>query len=116
MTIFYVHWNETECKERIQPLLKAGFTVEAHYEQNDRSKFGEPLPDVFVFSLEKLPSHSKAIAEWVWEAKKRQHIPIIFEGGAADKVAAFKERFPKAIFVADNKVLPALQKIAKATS
>ena len=34
-----------------------------------------------MISLDRLPSHGRAVAEWLWEAKKRQHIPIVFLGG-----------------------------------
>lgn len=113
MKVFYVHWNEAELKEKIQPLKKAGYDVNGHWNQTEHAKFGDSLPDVFVFSLDRLPSHSKAIAEWVWEAKKRQHIPIIFEGGVEEKIPPFKQKFPKAIFVKTGKVIEALKKLKK---
>ena len=51
-----------------------------------------------MISLDRLPSHGRAIAEWILEAQKRQHIPILFAGGAPDKVKATREKLPKAIF------------------
>lgn len=107
-TIFYIHWNKKELQQHIKPLIDAGYKVSGESISGDRIKFTEGLPDVFVISLDRLPSHGKAVAEWIWAAKKRRHIPIIFEGGKEDKVAAIKEKFPKAIFVKTGKVLDGL--------
>ncbi len=74
------------------------------------------LPDLMVISLDRLPSHGRAVAEWVWEAKKRQHIPILFCGGEPDKVAATKAKFPKAIYCATDAVAATIAKLPKATA
>jgi len=108
-TIFYVHWNEAEIKDRIAPLVKAGYEVTAHWSTETHAKFGENLPQAVVISPDRLPSHGRAIAEWFWadarrEAKKRRHIPIIFAGGQPDKVKATKAKFPQAIFCAAEDV------------
>jgi hypothetical protein len=54
------------------------------------------------------------VAEWFWEAKKRQHIPIIFAGGQSDKVKATKAKFPKAIFCASEEVPAILERTLRA--
>jgi len=102
--IFYLHWNETEAKARIAPLVAAGYEATYHWRTEERAKFGDALPDAVVISLDRLPSHGRAVAEWFWEAKKRQHIPIIFAGGQPDKVKATKAKFPQAVFCATEKV------------
>ena len=56
------------------------------------------MPDALVISLDRLPSHGRAVAEWFWEAKKRRSIPLIFVGGAPDKVERTREKFPEALF------------------
>lgn len=96
--VFYVHWNEAELKERLAPLQKAGYDVASHWRTETHARFGETLPEAVVISLDRLPSHGRAIAEWFGEAKKRQHIPIIFAGGQPDKVKATKAKFPQATF------------------
>lgn len=102
--VFYVHWNEAELQERLAPLQKAGYEVASHWSTETHARFGETLPEAVVISLDRLPSHGRAIAEWFVEAKKRQHIPIIFAGGQPDKVKATKAKFPKAIFCATEEV------------
>jgi DNA-binding response OmpR family regulator len=109
--IFFIHFNEAELKEKIQPLKKAGYKVDYHFSTETTANFKDNLPDILIISLDRLPSHGKAYAEWMWEAKKRQHIPIIFCGGKTEKVLPLKEKFPKAIFCSNEKLLTALEKI-----
>lgn len=98
-------------KEKITPLKKAGYKVDYHFSQETTANFKENLPDILVICLDRLPSHGRAYAEWMWEAKKRQHIPIVFCGGQPDKVEATRIKFPKAIYCSNEKLLPALDKL-----
>lgn len=107
-TIFLIHWNEAEAADRAAALTKAGFTVTSYWSEGTSPKFPEPPPDAVVISLDRLPSHGRAIAEWVWEAKKRRHIPIVFAGGKPDRVATAREKFPTAVFCATEKVVATL--------
>lgn len=111
--IFYVHWHEAEAAERIKPLLAAGYPVHTHWQTESGTNLKEPFPEVFVVSLDRLPSHGRAIADWVVGAKKRQHLPLIFEGGQPDKVAATQAKFPQALYCATGKVLDVLQKLER---
>jgi hypothetical protein len=110
--IFAVHWNEQELNALIEPLVTAKHNVRGHWSQQSNAAMKE-LPDVLVISLDRLPSHGKAIAEWMWEAKKRQHIPIIFVGGDKEKLPSFKTKFPKAKFCSAGKLLDTIEKLAK---
>lgn len=112
-TIFYIHWNEKELKEKIQPLKKAGYAVDYHFSTETTANFKDNLPDVLVICLDRLPSHGKAYAEWLWEAKKRQHIPVIFCGGKPEKIIPIKEKFPNAFFCSNEKLLAVLDKLKK---
>jgi hypothetical protein len=114
--IFYLHWHETEVKERLTPLIKAGYEVTYHWSTQEHAKFGEALPDAVVISLDRLPSHGRAVAEWFGEAKKRQHIPLVFAGGETDKVKATKAKFPKAIFCATEEVPAILTRLLSTKS
>ena len=111
--IFYTHWHEAEAAERIKPLLAAGYAVQAHWQTESGANLREPLPEVFVISLDRLPAHGRAIADWVAGAKKRQHLPLIFEGGQPDKVAATQAKFPQALYCVTGQVLDVLQKLER---
>lgn len=109
--VFYLHWNEAELKERIAPLIKAGYEVTYHWSTEEHAKFGDALPEAVVISLDRLPSHGRAVAEWFWEARQRQHIPLIFAGGQPDKVKATKAKFPKAAFCTTAEVQSLLKRL-----
>lgn len=109
--IFFIHWNETELKEKIAPLKKAGYKVDYHFSMETTANLKDNLPEVLVICLDRLPSHGKAYAEWMWEAKKRQYIPIVFCGGKPEKVLSIKEKFPRAIFCNNENLVETLAKI-----
>ena len=98
MTLFYLHWNEKELKERVASLKERGFKIIPHWNTESKPDWGDTLPDIFIISLDRLPSHGRQYAQWLWEAKKRQHIPILFLDGLPEKVEATKAKFPRAIF------------------
>jgi hypothetical protein len=109
--IFYGHWNVAELKARVAALTAAGYAVRGHASTETMAKWGEWRPAAVAISIDRLPSHGRAVAEWVWEAKKRQSIPMIFEGGAPEKVAATQKKFPRAVFCASGSVVAALAKL-----
>lgn len=109
--VFFIHFNETELKEKIRPLKEAGYKVNSHFSTSTVADLSNDLPDVLVVSLDRLPSHGTRYGEWLWEVKKRQHIPIIFSGGKPEKVITVKEKLPGAIFCANEKLLATLQKL-----
>ncbi len=103
--LLYIHWNKEEAEERVRALEGGGHTVDWHSSTEEHVKLPDPLPDAVVISLERLPSHGRQIAEYIWEAKKRRHVPILFVGGAPEKMAVAKKQFPQAIFCTPS-VLP----------
>jgi len=109
--VFYLHWNEIECKARTKELRAERHTVRGHWSTTEHAALKDALPDVLVISLDRLPSHGREVAEWLWEAKKRQHIPIVFEGGTADKVAATKAAFPRAVYCNTGEVSAVLRRL-----
>jgi hypothetical protein len=102
--LFYLHWNETEAKERARQLRSAGHVVQVHWSTTQPPRLKDKLPEIAVISLTRLPSHGRAVAEWLWEAKSRRHIPLIFEGGATEKVAAIRSKFRNAHFCTAGRV------------
>jgi hypothetical protein len=95
--VFYVHWDEGEAAAHANALRAIGHRVAVHAEREGTPQLPDTT-DVVVISLERLPSHGRAIAEWVGQAKRRRAIPIVFVGGPADKIARIRERFPDATF------------------
>ena len=113
MKVFYLHWNQDELESRIAALKEARHDVVAHWSTEEHARLGDFIPDAVVISLDRLPSHGRQVAEWFWEAKKRRGIPILFVGGAPDKVETARRQFPEAVYCASDDVPGALERLAK---
>jgi hypothetical protein len=107
--LFFIHWNDEEARRHARSIQDEGYEVQHHSSTQVPAKW--PLgfiPDAVVISLDRLPSHGRAYAEWLLEAKKRQVIPLVFVGGAPDKVAATRAKFPKALYCSFDDLLSTL--------
>lgn len=111
--IFLLHWNEAEANDRACALRGAGHDVMVHWSIESSPLLKDSLPDMAVISLDRLPSHGRAVAEWLWEAKKRQHIPIIFSGGEPSKVEATRVKFPKAAYCSTASMVGTVAKLIR---
>lgn len=96
--IYFVHWNEQELQDLSAPLRAEGHDVIGHHYQNRAARWDGLEPDVVAVSLERLPSHGRAIAHWVATSKKRRATPFVFVGGKSEKAAELKAEFPSAVF------------------
>jgi hypothetical protein len=94
--VFLNHWHAKEAEDLAAALRDAGHDVAVHWTRDSSPPLTDPFPDLVVISLERLPSHGRAVAEWLWEAKKRRHIPIIFADGEPAKLAVTRAKFPNA--------------------
>lgn len=74
-------------------------------------QLGKKLPDVFVISLARLPSHGREFAKWLRESKKRAPVPLVFVDGKPDKVAQTRQKFPDAIFCTSDNLIGALRTV-----
>ena len=108
--LFYLHWNRDEVEARVAALKKAGHDVRYHWSTEEHVKLGDFKPEAVVISLDRLPSHGRAVAEWFWEAKKRQSIPIVFAGGTPEKVEATRAKFPRAKYCSLDEVPHVLER------
>ena len=79
-------------------MTDAGHVVRVHWSTQSVPSLKGEFPDEAVISLDRLPLHGRAVAEWFWEAKSRRHIPMVLEGGKPEKMAVVRERFPEARF------------------
>lgn len=107
--VFYIHFNRDEALPVVRTLRDAGHTVRFHFSTEEAARL-DPLPNTLVISLERLPSHGRRYAQWFWEAKKRRSIPIVFVGGAEEKVAVARREFPDARFCNANDLVETLAK------
>lgn len=111
MELVYIHFNEAELADRVRQIESDRWTIRGHASTVDTANIKDPIPDVLVLSLDRLPSHCHAYADWLWQAKKRQTIPIVFVGGMPDKVAATKAKYPSAKFCNLDELSSALEEL-----
>ena len=94
-----VHWKPEEAAPRVQQLADAGYDVAFEpFDPNTLRGLAQDPPDAFVIDLTRLPSHGRDVGLYVRERKATRRVPIVFVGGAPDKVARAKERLPDAVY------------------
>jgi len=100
MTIRLVCWNEALAAERAAALTKAGLDVDASpfNPAGMITRFREEPPRLILIDLDRLPSHGREVAGALRNSKALHDIPIVFAGGAEDKLARIKAELPDATF------------------
>jgi hypothetical protein len=94
-----LHWNAAELQQKVAALRAAGFAATGVARGDQLSQLvTDPLPDVYVIDLSRLPSHGRETADYLMQKKTTRAIPLLFAGGAAEKVKILHARFPTALF------------------
>lgn len=96
--VHLVHWHAAEAAAHARTIRALGHTV-AHEPITEAAVFkrirAKP-PDLFIICLDRLPSHGRTVAGYLREFKGTRSIPILFVGGAPEKVAKLKQTLPGA--------------------
>ena len=96
-----VHWKPEEAWRRVEQLADAGYDVAYEpFDPNTLRGLAKDPPDAFVIDLTRLPSHGRDVGIYVRERKATRRVPIVFVGGAPDKVSRARERLPDAVYAA----------------
>jgi hypothetical protein len=104
-----LHPKATEAAPRIEFLRKAGHEV--HYD--DKPVMGAiraSPPDVIVIDLSRAPSFGREAAVYLRGTKASRHIPIVFAGGEAEKVAQIRKLIPDASYTTWDKIITVLKR------
>lgn len=113
--IFLFHWNRPEAKEYAEQLEKDGWEVD--YEWEDGARGGNKVkvnpPDAVIFYHTRLPSHSRATAEYFAQTKSTRSIPLVFVGGEGEALEKTKKKIPGGIYISEDKLATTLSKYAK---
>jgi len=100
--IVLVHWKKEEARERAARLRKAGHRVATHTEEQAGGvglrDYRERPPDAFVIDLGRLPSHGTAVATFLRQQKATRAVPLVFVGGAPEKVGRVRGLLPDAVY------------------
>jgi hypothetical protein len=95
-----VSWNRDEATERGRLIEKSGFTVNASPLSTSSLIRGirDLAPAAVLIDMDRLPAHGRAVATLVRRSASTCLIPIVFAGGAPDKVKRARQDFPDAAF------------------
>jgi hypothetical protein len=86
--------------DRVALIEKAGFRVDAPplKPSGGAKQLRVNLPQLFVIDLDRLPSHGREIGVWLRQSAATRHIPLVFAGGAPEKVEPIRKELPDAVY------------------
>ncbi len=116
-TVRLVSWNRDQAEARAADLARVGFPVNAAPLNTSglAGQFKDDPPAAIVIDLDRRPSHGLAVGLLLRRAMTTRRIPLLFAGGAEEKVERVRERLPDAAFAPWDRVAKALKPaIAKA--
>jgi hypothetical protein len=106
-----VHWKASEAAALLATLRTAGHVVD--YDEDVASAEFRTIrtspPEVFAIDLSRLPSHGREVATFFRGQKATRHIPIVFVGGAPEKVEAIRKVLPDAVYTEPGRLRSALR-------
>jgi len=113
--IFLVHWDKPEAEAHAKTLRAWGWNVDFEYEDGARAGAAIKLspPDAVVIYHTRLPSHGRATADYLAEAKSTRKIPLIFVGGEGQALEKTKAKIPNGEFISEAQLEKTLAKYAK---
>lgn len=99
-TVHLIHWHAGEAQERISTVEKAGYRVafEPLKDQAALRRIREGEPDAILIDLDRMPSQGRDTAIWLRQQKPTRGVPLVFIGGAREKVEAIEKLLPDAVF------------------
>jgi len=104
-------WNPELAAQRKRLLEARRFRVDAGQPHTSGlvGNIRDLAPDAVVIDLDRMPSHGRAVAAVLRQGKATRTVPIVFAGGAADKVARIRAELPDAAFAAWDGIAPAVR-------
>ncbi|MGI8743904.1 MAG: hypothetical protein ACR2NN_15275 [Bryobacteraceae bacterium] len=95
-----VCWKSDLAEQRARQLRAARFVVDATPLETGRiiGVFRANPPAAVVIDLDRLPSHGREVGVALRSSKSTRSIPIVFAGGAPDKVERIRKELPDAFF------------------
>jgi len=105
-----VHWNAVEARERAERLRSAGYAVE--HEMLDAAglrRLRDDPPDAVIIDLSRIPSQGRDVGLGIRIRKATRHVPLVFVGGAPEKVARVQGLLPDATYTTWAEIHASLQ-------
>jgi CheY-like chemotaxis protein len=105
-----IHWHAAEAEERAARLRRLFWTVDCTVPGDAKAvnAIKKDPPDLLLIDLSRLPMQGRDVALLLRQSIAGRAIPLVFLGGAPDKVAKVRHALPFATFASwDEVALPA---------
>lgn len=105
------HWKPAEAAACVEALEAAGHTAIYHppTQHSSLSGWRDDAPDAFVIDLSRSPSHGRAIGMALRKSSASRALPLVFAGGADDKVSVVRATLPDAVFTPWSEIAESLR-------
>ena len=105
-----VHWNAAEAEERAGWLQALGYEVNHEpLSPAGLRALGQAPPAAVVVDLGRLPSQGRDLGLQLRMRAATRHLPLVYVGGKADKVARVRDLLPDAVYTTWDEIGPALE-------
>jgi hypothetical protein len=108
-------WKEDLARERAALLKAARLDVDASPLNTSRliGRIMANPPSAIVIDLDRMPSHGLAVGVVLRRSASTRRIPLVFAGGADEKVARIRRELPDAVFTTWNAIAPSVRQAVK---
>jgi hypothetical protein len=108
-------WKEDLAREHAALLKAARIEVDASPLNTSRlvGRIMENPPSAIVIDLDRMPSHGLAVGVVLRRSASARHIPLVFAGGADEKIARIRRELPDAVFTPWNAIAPSVRRAVK---
>jgi hypothetical protein len=106
-----IHWNTTEAKTRSAELRRLGYTVSSDLPAVSQllRELSTSLPTAIIIDLTRSPSQGRDLGILLRQRRATRPIPLVFAGGAPEKVARVRELLPDATFAEWGRIAAAIR-------
>ena len=107
-----IHWREEERAARAGRLRAAGYRVSVYEGKGgeDLGALADDPPDAFVIDLDRAPSRGRDLGIYLRSRKATRSVPLVFAGGAPEKVAGTRKLLPDATYAGWRGIRSALRR------
>lgn len=106
-------WDAESLSERRSLLENAGLVLDTVEVEPSKliTHIRRTQPDTVVIDLDRRPSHGREVAMVLRTSKSTRAIPLVFLGGASEKVAKVRSELPDAIYGAWDEASATIRKV-----
>jgi hypothetical protein len=110
MRVVLIHWRPDEAGDNLRALADAGIAVSGAIPGSASALRGlTDGADAVLIDLTRLPLQGRAVAIELRKRAESRHVPIVFMGGAPEKVKAVRHLLPDATYLEWDAVAESLQ-------